>query len=296
MLALALSGCGHGGPARGPTLPLRAACGADLRWDGATCVARTAAVERPAIEAAMAEGDVDRADAALDRAAREPLDHATNVWVWEQRGIAASYRASDEPSPERLAARTRAFAQLLTLDPEHRLSCALANKTTLPFEDARVAAAARGAPELALTWPRDLRLGEPVPIEIETVADPTGVLHTATLYLRPRGTLAWQAADVTLAPPGQYTRVRLPAVAGTEPTALELYATAADPAGNETWRWASAARPRDVALRYDPIPPWYRTWWVWAIAGGVVATGAGIATYALVWEPSGAVGGGINPP
>ena len=157
-------------------------------------------------------------------------------------------------------------------------------------------AATRDPAELAVTWPRNLRLGDPVPIEIETVADPAGVLHAATLYVRQRGTTAWRAADVTLAPPGQYTRVRLPAIDGTAPTALEVYATALDRAGNETLVWASAARPRDVPLRYDPPTPWHRTWWVWAIAGGVVATGAGIATYAIVWEPSGSVDGMINRP
>ena len=189
-----------------------------------------------------------------------------------------------------------AYDHLLAIDPAHHLDCALAAKATFPFEKARVAAAARGAPELALSWPRNLRLGDAIPVEVETVADPTGVLHGATIYLRRRGENAWRATDVTLAPPGGYLQVRLPAVAGTEATTLELYATAHDRAGNETFLWASAARPRDLPLRYDPPTPWYRTWWVWAIAGGVVATGAGIVTYALVWEPSGSVGGTIDRP
>jgi hypothetical protein len=50
--------------------------------------------------------------------------------------------------------------------------------------------------------------------------------------------------------------------------------------------WASSDRPREVPLRWDPPTPWWRTWWVWAIAGTAVAGATGIAVYAAQWEPS----------
>jgi hypothetical protein len=134
-----------------------------------------------------------------------------------------------------------------------------------------------------------------VPIDLEVVADPAGVLTTATVYLRARGDTGWRAADVTLPAAGQRARVRLPAIAARASTALELYAIAQDATGNETLTWASAAHPRDIPLRYDPPTPWYRTWWVWAIAGGVAATGAAVTAYALTWSPSDRIGGTVTP-
>ena len=95
-----------------------------------------------------------------------------------------------------------------------------------------------------------------------------------------------RAADVALPAPGQVAQVRLPALTGRAPTALELFAVASDDQGNEVHLWASPDRPREVPLRYDPPTRWYRKWWVWAVAGGVVAAGTGVGVYAAVWEPS----------
>lgn len=293
LLLVMLAGCASRGAATA-NVTLRPACAATERWDGAACIARTATAALDASEVALAEGDLDAVDRALARAAAEPLDHASHVRLWEQRGIAAAYRMYGDETPDKVAATAAAYGRLLALDPTHHLDCRRADKATTPFERARIAAASGGGPALQVTWPRNLRLGEPVPLELETVADPDALLHAATVYIRHRGATTWRATDVTLAPTGGYTRIRVPGVDGTEPTALELYATATDRAGNETLLWASAQRPREVPLRYDPPTPWFRTWWVWAIAGGVVATGAGVATYALVWEPSSQLDGTIT--
>jgi hypothetical protein len=141
-------------------------------------------------------------------------------------------------------------------------------------------------PELELRWRRDLRLGDAVPIEIETIADPTALMHDLTVYVRPRGETAWRAADVAMPPPGAVTKLVLPPFAGRRSTALELFAIASDERGNEVHLWASRDRPRELPLRYDPPTPWYRKWWVWAAAGGVVALGTGVGVYAAVWQPS----------
>ena len=84
----------------------------------------------------------------------------------------------------------------------------------------------------------------------------------------------------------------MPGLPGRKAQSLEVYAVASDAAGNEVLSWASPARPTEIALRYDP--PWYRTWWVWAIAGGVVAAGTGVVVYAVVWEPGSLLGGTVS--
>lgn len=285
LAAAAAVACGRG---RGPTVPLaplRDACPVDHRWDGKACVAITGGEELQAGAAALMNMQADAALVALDRAAAHPLDHSRHVMLWEQRGLAHAYL---DHEPDALAA----FDTLLALDPDHIINYKLTTKATFLYQQARDAAAARGAPRLEVKWRRDQPLGEPVPLELETVADPSGLLRNATIYVRTRGERRWRAADVTLAPPGQRARLALPGLPGRKPRSLEIYAVASDGAGNEVLTWSSAARPSEIALRYDP--PWYRTWWVWAIAGGVVAAGTGVAVYGLVWEPGGLIGGDVT--
>ncbi len=64
-----------------------------------------------------------------------------------------------------------------------------------------------------------------------------------------------------------------------------------DSEGNEVLVWAGPARPREILLRYDAPSPWYRKWWVWAIAGGVVAVGTGATVFAVTRDPSDTVDG-----
>lgn len=292
--ALAATGCA-GARRGGATLTTRPACADATRWDGATCVPRTAAAALAASDEAVEVGDIEAALVALDRAAAEPLRWAEHAHLLETRGLVRAYEAEEEPTPAREAAARAAFDRLLAIDPTHHISCEYNAKATRRFERTRGELADRVPRALEITWPRDSVVGASVPIDLEVVADPAGVLPTATVYLRARGDAGWRAADVTLPPPGQRARVRLPAVTGRASTALELYAIAQDATGNETLTWASAAHPRDIPLRYDPPTPWYRTWWVWAIAGGVAATGAAVTAYALTWSPSDRIGGTVTP-
>jgi len=292
--ALAATGCA-GARRGGSTLTTRPACADATRWDGATCVPRTAAAALAESEAAIAAADTTAALVALDRAAAEPLAWGDHVKLWESRGLARAYEANDESTPATEAAARAAFDRLLAIDPMHHISCEYNVNATRRFERTRGELADRVPRALEITWPRDSVVGAPVPIDLEVVADPAGVLTTATVYLRARGDTGWRAADVTLPAAGQRARVRLPAIAARASTALELYAIAQDATGNETLTWASAAHPRDIPLRYDPPTPWYRTWWVWAIAGGVAATGAAVTAYALTWSPSDRIGGTVTP-
>jgi hypothetical protein len=222
---------------------------------------------------ALAKFEVESAQKHLDAAAQKgPLDLASHVTLWEQRGIAAAY-VDDEPQA------LRAFATLLALNPGHLISYTLSPRATFVFEKARTGASKQQSPTMQVSWRRDLRVGEPLPIEVELVANPDARVRRATLMMRARGGAEWRAADVDLRA-GAYQRVVLPPVFGTKPATLELYLRAFDERDNEVMRWADAAAPREMMLRYEPTTPWYRTWWVWATIGTAVAAGTGGVVYA----------------
>ncbi len=271
-----LAACG-GAATRVASTPLRPACAAGERWDGAGCQPRGGTDDLATAATAFAGLETEEAMAALDRAAARPLDYPSYLSLWKQR---AMVHALGDATAEAEAA----FARLLAADPGHAIDCDAGARYFRPFQ--RAQAARPIAHELELRWRRDLRLGQAIPIEVESIADPQATMHAVTVYVRTRGEPSWRAADVTLPPPGQVAALTLPPITGREPTALELYAVASDRGGSEVHRWASPERPREIALRYDPPTPWHRKWWVWAAVGGVAAVGTGVAVYAAVWRPS----------
>jgi hypothetical protein len=287
---LALAAC-HGGAARS-TLPLRDACAAEQYWDGAACRARgpAAAMIARGKEALSKDADVEAAKTALDAAERDggPRDHESNVLLWQQRGIAAAYVDDD-------AAAAAAFDMLLALEPSHILSYRLSTKATFVFEDVRRRLGQRGAPSIDVRWRPGQRIGEQIPLDIEVVADPKRFLQRATLFVRTRGEPRWRAADVALPPARQdrQTHLDLPAVRADRPVSLELYLRAYDERGNEVLAWASPKQPREIPLRYDPPPPWYRRPWVWIIGGGALAAGTAVAVYAITIPPPDRVSGSV---
>ena len=276
---ISLAACAGSAGRAGRATSLRPACAEGERWDGGGCQPRGGEADLDAAQAAIKDVQIDAAFAALDRAATRPLAHRSYVRMLEQRGMA-------EAVAEDAAAAAAAFARMLDADPGRGIDCTRGTIIVRPFEQARAEAAKRAPPELELRWRRDLRLGRPVPIEIETIDDPAARLRGLTVYVRERGEPTWRAADVELPAPGAVGQLVLPPIGGTRPTTLELFAVASDERGNEVHRWASPERPRELPLRYDPPTPWHRRWWVWAAVGGVVAAGTGIGVYAAVWEPS----------
>jgi hypothetical protein len=288
LVVLALvAGC-HG--QTGPTTlaVLRPACAAGDYWDGAACKPRgDAAAKVSAGKDALAKLDVEAAKTALTAADQGgPLDHDANVTLWEQRGIAAAY-VNDEPTAR------AAFDMLLALDPGHFLSYTLSPKATFVFEKVRNDIQARGVPALDLNWPHGQRVGDPVPIDVDVVADPKQFLRRATLFVRTRGDTGWRATDVPLAKVGEHHLV-LPAIDAQKPTSLELYLRAYDDRGNEVLTWAEPTRPREIPLRYDPPTPWYKRTWFYAVAGGVLAAAVGVTVYELTIAPPDKVTGGVS--
>jgi hypothetical protein len=285
--AIVLAGCGAGAQ-HGTLVALRTACGDAEHWDGAACRPRGDGAARVAAgKQALARLDVDVAKTALDAADQGgPLDHDANVTLWEQRGIAAAY-IDDE------RAASAAFDMLLALDPAHFLSYTLSPKATFVFEKVRNDTRARGAPTLDVTWPHGQRVGDPVPIDLEVVADPKRFLRRATVFVRTRGDAGWRAADVVLPTAGD-RRIVLPPVEAARPVSLELYLRAYDERGNEVLAWADRKRPREIPLRYDPPVPWYQRGWFYAAVVAVVAVGVGVTVYELTIAPPDTVSGGVS--
>lgn len=290
-LLAALGACGaehtHN---RGATLAsLPAACNQDRYWNGKTCVAR------PAIEPqlkraikAVAAFQVDEAIELLGTLRKQtPHRYDTLVKINEQLGIAQAYRKHEREA-------LRVFDTLLALAPGHLLSYHLSPQVTFVYERARKAARKRQPPTLHVTWPRGLETTTPVPVDVSVVADPKGFLQRAAIWVRKKGDKQFKRVEVKLPATGAYRRVVLPALGATKPETLQLYLTAFDDRGNEVLRWSSAERPREIALDYRKPARWYRKWWVWAIAGGVVAAGTGTAVYLIGREPPDTIGGGLD--
>lgn len=271
-----------------PTSAARPACALDEQYLDHRCQAVAGRAHIEAGRAALATFDLDTAKTQLDAAATAgPLDYDSHVALWEQRGIASAY-AADEPGA------LRAFDTLLTLDPGHLLSYTLSPRATFVFEKARLAAQHTPRPALQLTWRRDARIGDALPIDVEVVADPKQSLARASLVLRTRGEASWRAIDLPLPKPGTLARITVPPTSGKKPATLELYLRAFDAQNNEVLRWASPEAPRELALRYEPPQPWHSKWWVRAIGGGVLAVGTGIVVYAVTREPPGTVDGDVQ--
>lgn len=268
-------------------LALRAACEPTQYWNGSSCVARGDATARLAEgKAALDEQNVDAAKLAFDAAERGgPLDHASNILLWEQRGIAAAY-LRDEPSA------TRAFDMLLALHPEHFLSYRLKPEVTLVFEKVRTGVIGN-LPALDIVWPSGHRVGEPIPLDVRVIADPKQFLDRATIFVRGRGETGWRAADLALAGRRE-ARVVLPAVEAAKPTSLELYARGYDRSGNEVLAWADPARPRELPLRYDPPKSWYQKWPTYAIGVPALIAVTGVIVYAVVVKPDRVDGGVVS--
>jgi hypothetical protein len=281
-----LAGC-HAEASRDTLVALRSACGDGQYWNGSACQPRGDGAARVAAgKQALAQLDVDHARQALDAADRAgPLDHEANVTLWEQRGIAAAY-VDDERGA------SAAFDMLLALDPGHFLSYTLSPKATFVFEKVRNDSKARGVPALDVTWPHGQRVGDPVPLDLEIVADPKRFLRRATVFVRTRGETGWRAADIALASADR--RILLPPVEAQKPVSLELYLRAYDDRGNEVLSWADPARPREIPLRYDPPTPWYRRTWFYATVGTVVAAAVGVTVYELTIAPPDKVSGGVS--
>lgn len=290
--AVGLVGCGAS--AKSPKAPVatpRAICSPQTFWDGERCKERQpdAARDLAAGVEALAGFRVEQALGLLQRA-RDGGPHLREhyVRVHEQIGIAHAYLGAEQSALD-------AFDMLLSLAPGHLLSYTLSPKATFVFERARARFQEQPRPTLDVSWPRDLDVDRPVPIEIEVVADPKSFLKRAELRIRRRGSDRFDAIDLRLPAQG-YQQVVIPALNTRKPEVLELYVSAFDDRGNEVFQWAGPERPREIPLGYRPPVPWYRNWWVWATIGGVVAASTGTIVYLVGRDPPDTIDGSLELP
>jgi tetratricopeptide (TPR) repeat protein len=230
---------------------------------------------------ALSDFRPEEAVALLTRAKEEgPYAHDDHVRLYEQLGIAYAYL-------ERSDDAKHAFDIMLALEPTRAISYTLSPKVTFLFEQARASAALRPTPTIDLSWSRDLTVEDRIPIAVEVVADPHRFLEKARVRFRTKGNPTWQEQMIELPEEGSVTRIELPPAApGSEQTeAVELYAIAYDEKDNEVLVWGSEKRPREIGLQYEAPDPWYGQWWVWVVAGAVVAAGAGTAVFVVTREP-----------
>lgn len=265
---------------------LRPNCPDDQFWNGRECQIRgPGATELDQGAAALSEFRVEQALAHLTRAlAQGPHRYRDLVRIYENLGITYSYTGDKQRA-------LQAFDMLLTLAPEHLLRYTLSPQVTFVFEEARTKANERRRPEIHVSWPYDLDVSRPVPLEVEVVADPKRYLKSARLAVRRRGETQFSATDIALPSAGEHVRVSLPPVTGNRSNVLEIYLTATDADGNQVLEWASPKTPREIALGYTAPHPWYRKWWIWAAVGTAVAVGTGATVYAVAREPPDTVGG-----
>jgi hypothetical protein len=286
VVGIVLVACGSRGS--GTTLgALREACKPGHYWVANACRARGDGAAKVAeAKAALVEQNPQAAKLALDTAIAKggPLDHETNVLLWEQAGIADAFLGNE-------AAAKQSFGMLLALDPNYFLSYTLKPEVTFVFEKVRNGVKKTGAPALEINWPSDQRVGDPVPVAVQVVADPKAFLHRATVFVRERGASDWRAADVTLDGKRE-ARVMLPAVRAQKPTSLELYVRAYDAKDNEVLAWADPVQPREIPLRYDPPPKWYENWRTYVAGTSALLLVTGAVVYAVTVAPPDRVGGG----
>lgn len=238
--------------------------------------------------AALADYRPEDAVALLETAkSRGPFPHAEHVRLYEQLGIAYAYLEKKDLAVD-------AFVTMLSLDRTAAISYTLSPKVTFLFEQARNRVADRPAPSVDVAWPRDLAVDDEVPVDVEVLADPAGFLDRARLFYRKKGQDDFRFTSIELPPPGAGSaRVALPPMDADAkgPSVLQLYLVAKDEHDNEVLLFGSDQRPREVPLAYRPPEPWYGKWWVWAIAGTVVAASAGAAVFAATREPPPTVDG-----
>ena len=232
---------------------------------------------------ALEQSELDRALDHLHRAQQEgPHGFEDHVRLFASLGTAYAYLGRHDDA-------VKAYERLLAIDPSHAVSYTLSPKATFAFEEARRNVHARPRTTLHVTWPHDrATTAEPIPVDVEVVADHEGLLRSATLHFRLRGAEIFERIDFRLPDIGGAVRVSVPPLAAdaTATRVAEVHLEAQDEQKNVVYRFGTAAHPRPIQLAYVPPEAWYTKWWVWTAVVGLVAAGTGALVYGLTRQPS----------
>jgi tetratricopeptide (TPR) repeat protein len=183
-----------------------------------------------------------------------------------------------------------AFEKALSIKPDLQLE-APAPRIASVFEQAlrrfraKVRALDHDPPTLLHKPPTSAAYGKPVIVEVEA-RDVSGVKRVVVNH-RIVGNRGFSSVKLEKDGRGRFVAT-IPAVAVMRP-GVEYYIEAWDALGNGPGLKGSAAKPIIIEVKGGPkaapssagSAPWYKQWWVWAIASGVVvvAGGVGIAAY-----------------
>jgi tetratricopeptide (TPR) repeat protein len=253
-----------------------------------------AASDSPALrdaKAAGSAGDYGQALTLLDAGIqRGGNSRAAMIEIQRLRGICAALAGNRAVAKD-------AFSRLVAIDGEARLPAEVPSEVTTLFLDVVREAPAGRTLTLQLRTPPSLRPGDTLTVQLTLGADPLGLVRRRQVYYRPAGAAKYSSvsADATglvslpaLQPAAGLPGSKPPAPELT-PSAVELYASGLDAYGNVLVQDAAADAPRLVVpdqaafastqKSADKDRAWYDRWWVWGIAGGVVA-GSAIAVVA----------------
>lgn len=237
-------------------------------------------------EAALTAFDAEGALTALaDARAAGTFTLPDHVRYFAALGVAHAYLEHEDASLD-------AFVRLLRLAPGHAIPYTLPPRVTFLFERARKVAGP--PPRIDLGWPRGLRTDQPLPLVVEVLDDPRGVLDHARLFWRDDAEASFRSRRVELPPVGRYATVELPAF-GAEVTTdrtRQMYLSAFDPSGDERLRVGDATAPLTVA-QLAPTP-WHSKWWVWTAIGTAVAAGTATAVFVATRSPPETVDVGVR--
>lgn len=189
-----------------------------------------------------------------------------------------------------------AFRRALTLDPGFRVGDNVSPRVRKPFDQL-----ARKNPrglDVQVEKPENGRSGQPLELAVDVVADPADMIKSVRLWFR-RGDRTYQSVRAPLRGEGRHV-IRVPALTWEGGRGWKgpvfWYAVVE---GEFQSRLVELGKPGDplsfgvieaAGQPQDDETAWYQQWWVWAIAGGVVA--GTVTTAVLLYggdDPSGPV-------
>jgi hypothetical protein len=183
----------------------------------------------------------------------------------------------------------RFFQQLLALQPDYKLPSGASPKIRAPL--AAVLADWAGRPGLTAAHrpPAGVSDNDPLVLKVTVIEDPLKMVHAARVTYQLPGKKTSSSVKVEGRGPDLVAAIPLPAL-NVQPGELSYRMELLDRSGNILFSKGTPAAPLTVVVTARTAgaapagaeaagTPWYKRWWVWTIAGAVVA---GAATAVVV--------------
>lgn len=177
----------------------------------------------------------------------------------------------------------RYFSRLLALDPGFSFGADVSPKVQAPLADARADWA--GKPGLAAVHPRitQTRVDRPLMLKLKVVGDPLKMVRGAAVSYQLPGKESPSTLGTGGDDPERVLAIPLPAL-DAKPGKMTYSLQLVDGHQNVLWQDGPLELELVESSTEEAAPivvatPWYKHWWVWAIAGVVVA---GATTAAVV--------------